>query len=174
MAMSYETYSEKVRDLFKSEIRDGDPLDAMIYLISKLVTEAWELIEEKTDEAQFLECGDCFWYHVNASRILGIDLRRTPGFGDAFQIEIYNRDLEKLKIKLLGKSIYFLERLIKEKFHNKPFSTGDKIVFWYEINEYLFNIINCMDYRLHQVLEGNIQKLEDRHGTTYNPEFYQK
>lgn len=174
-------YQDSMWNLFKEEIRDGDPDEALVYLSGKLCNEAIELFEvylERDDRSSswtedfILEAGDVQWYISNLFRLNGIKLSECLGYGkEGFQ-QVLLYDIEASNHRLILLTGELLGLTLKKRYHGKPVEDRVIINYLHEINEAYLSFLFQFRVGSRQVMEGNLDKLQQRHGSSYNADFY--
>jgi len=179
--VDHQTYMDKVSGLLKPEIKSGSQYDRILYLTLKLTSEIGELAGEickrefhkknVTQETILNEYGDGWWYIYNlineyikeeesdtAQSLLQIvDNAETltshhiEGYSLLPQVDLVCRYVSRVRnLETYGLDTDYLKSLI----------------YNYCI---LGRILKLNHYK---TLEANINKLEKRHGTSYNASFY--
>jgi NTP pyrophosphatase (non-canonical NTP hydrolase) len=185
--MYLSEYKTRVWDLFNPDIKKV-PKNALLYLASKLseeISEIWNISLEytinnlsitdiaKQDEIAKNklkdECGDVLWYIANLSNLLNIELE--PNFIQSQYSTTSLISLTSLSGKLLGK-------ILKRNFHNKSVDDDELRLIVNDIWKHYLEFINSEDIlynhsSLSDIMLHNINKLSQRHGSTYNKDFYQ-
>lgn len=168
-------YQEKIWNLFKPEIRDGDLNNALVYLTGKLASEAGELLELKHfkdgDHGDYVdELGDCSWYIFNIYTLLKDEVVEcalfTPSMKDVYQ-NTSEEYLASTTARLHGESL-------KRAYHGKNISDREIINMLDTCREAWLFVLYHHNISPTECLEFNLEKLGLRHGESYNSSFYQK
>jgi NTP pyrophosphatase (non-canonical NTP hydrolase) len=101
-------------------------------------------------------------------------------------MQMYEYELEAIKTRqptadlmyMLGKipveGAEAFQHLLKHIYHDKPLDTDAIVDELGDVLWYVANAASMLGVTLEVVAEGNVAKLRQRHGETYNPAHYAK
>ena len=186
-------YQIKVRDLLNPDIVNAGLKTTSFYLITKLASEFGEFAgdyckkfyhgKDILQDTFIEELGDCQFYFWNLYYLMDLDFQRE------FYVSVIepmergvetfskSKDCECAIIDAID-SIGYLATKWQASNHSFRFCNE---IFDTELRESLptvchaiFSVISYLNLKYVDILKNNIDKLEKRHGTTYNPNFYRK
>jgi NTP pyrophosphatase (non-canonical NTP hydrolase) len=181
--MKQREYLEQVQGLLNPSIRDGEEYERNIYLVMKLISEAGEIAGEVakrdfhgkdvTDETLKKEAGDVCWYVYNIIGCLG-DNELADWYFEYIDEKIKTTTKESSQFydlhgMILGLNFECANLSIFDEDHGGFSEYSVKVIL-----DYYIRVIVAMGFDHYEILQMNLDKLNKRHGSTYNAAFYKE